>query len=151
MRVKAFTLRCGDNGEFDDDELVQFCAHNEVLQVYEHMLDRPAGPAWGVLLTYRERRRPGPRPPQPERQAAAEIPEADRALFEALRRWRNDRAVRDGKPAYILFRNRQLADIARSRPDSVSELMKIHGVGEAKCRDYGEELLQVVRQATSDG
>ncbi len=69
-------------------------------------------PLWAVRVTCRDgsRDRLGQaRLPATERDAALAVPEADRALFAALRRWRNERAKRDGRPAYVLFRNAQLA------------------------------------------
>jgi superfamily II DNA helicase RecQ len=42
------------------------------------------------------------------------------ALFNALKKWRNDCARRDGKPAYVLFTNAQLAHMAQQRPTTSS-------------------------------
>ncbi len=129
-----------------------FCEANEVLAVHEHMLTAAGSPTWALLLTFRERKTRGvPRAPKPEKQAALEVPEADRVLFEVLRKWRNERAKRDGKPHYIIFRNRQLADIARLRPSTLQGLQSVNGVGEGKCRDYGTELLALVEEAAKDG
>ena len=69
------------------------------------------------------------RAPVVDREAALQVPEAERALFAALRRWRNERAKRNGRPAYVLFRNAQLADIARTRPTTLAALREVHGVG----------------------
>lgn len=146
MKVRAFTLRMSSElGGFDDEELQRFSEDNDVSAVYEHMVHHQGEPCWAVLVTFRPRARPAsPPPPEVSRDAEAAVPEADRALFEVLRRWRNERAKRDGRPTYVLFRNSQLADIARLRPSSVESLRGVSGVGDAKVREYGPELLEVI-------
>jgi DNA helicase-2/ATP-dependent DNA helicase PcrA len=62
-------------------------------------------------------------------------------LFEALRTWRLDRAKRDGVPAYVVFHDATLAEIAARRPRSLTELRAISGVGPTKLERYGEEVL----------
>ena len=70
---------------------------------------------------------------------------ADAALFEALKAWRRDRAREGGVPAYVVFADRTLDEIARVRPTAVTELRAVHGVGPAKISLYGEEVLALVR------
>lgn len=62
-------------------------------------------------------------------------------VFEALRKWRMDRAKRDGVPAYVVFHDATLAAIAERRPRSLTELRTISGVGPTKLERYGEEVL----------
>jgi DNA helicase-2/ATP-dependent DNA helicase PcrA len=61
--------------------------------------------------------------------------------FGALRKWRLDRAKADGVPAYVVFHDATLAEIARQGPRSLEELASIAGVGPAKLDRYGEEVL----------
>lgn len=154
MKLRVFSLRLDpDSGEFEDSVLRAFTEEHEVLAVHEHLLHRDGQPLWALLVSFRDRHRPGFQAagaPSIRRETETEVPEADRALFETLRKWRNARAQRDGKPTYILFRNNQLADIARLRPSTLESLREIRGVGEAKARDYGEELLALIRAAASD-
>ena len=76
-----------------------------------------------------------------------EVAEQERPLFDALRTWRNARAERDGTPAYVLLTNRQLVDVCRVRPQGLEELRTVRGIGEAKAKSFGEELLAVVAAA----
>jgi ATP-dependent DNA helicase RecQ len=69
----------------------------------------------------------------------------DEVLFEALRAWRLETATAIGKPAYVVFADRTLAEIARSRPASPAELRGVSGVGEAKLERYGDDVLAIVR------
>lgn len=73
------------------------------------------------------------------------ISESELGLFNLLREWRSKRSKKDGLPPYILFTNEQLAHITKKRPLEISELKKIHGVGEAKAAKYGEEIINILK------
>ena len=49
----------------------------------------------------------------------------ERPLFDALRRWRNERALRVGKPPFVLLTNQQMAKMASRRPLSLTELKEV--------------------------
>jgi DNA helicase II / ATP-dependent DNA helicase PcrA len=74
--------------------------------------------------------------------AVAEPP----AGFEALKAWRLERARRDEVPAYLVFHNSTLAEIAGRRPRSLAELAAVPGVGPAKLDRYGEEVLAALAE-----
>ncbi|HUN26238.1 MAG TPA: DNA helicase RecQ [Steroidobacteraceae bacterium] len=69
---------------------------------------------------------------------------ADRVLFSALRSWRLVVAREHGVPAYTVFHDATLEEIARRRPRSAAELRTISGVGAAKLERYGATLLDIV-------
>ena len=50
-------------------------------------------------------------------------------------------------PAFVVFTDATLAAIAQARPDSLSELRAVSGVGDAKLERYGESVRQVVAGA----
>ncbi|HXV56230.1 MAG TPA: ATP-dependent DNA helicase UvrD2 [Gaiellaceae bacterium] len=72
--------------------------------------------------------------------ARAEKPAAT-PEFEALRRWRAERAKADAVPAYVVFHDRTLHEIAAIRPQTREELSAIAGVGPAKLERYADDLL----------
>jgi DNA helicase-2/ATP-dependent DNA helicase PcrA len=61
--------------------------------------------------------------------------------YQALKRWRLQRARTDEIPAYVVFHNSTLAEIAERRPQTIAELGSVAGVGPAKLERYGEEVL----------
>ncbi|MCX5341612.1 DNA helicase RecQ [Streptomyces atratus] len=101
------------------------------------------------VLLRKEAPKPASRSTKGERKtksqaAAAElVPEAV-PVFEALRAWRGDRAKEQGVPAYVIFHDATLREIATVRPDSVSALGGISGLGEKKLATYGEGVLEVL-------
>ncbi|WP_031128961.1 DNA helicase RecQ, partial [Streptomyces aureocirculatus] len=79
--------------------------------------------------------------------AVAELPEEAVPVFEALRAWRAAQAREQGVPAYVIFHDATLREIATARPGSVAELGGIGGVGEKKLATYGEGVLEVLAEA----
>lgn len=78
----------------------------------------------------------------------AKIP--DTALARELRSWRYERANEIDKPAFVVFSNAALAGIAHLRPTTLTELLKVPGVGPAKVNAYGEEIIGIVRSHLDD-
>ncbi|MCZ9338273.1 HRDC domain-containing protein, partial [Streptomyces sp. TRM76130] len=64
--------------------------------------------------------------------------------FEALRAWRAERAREQGVPAYVIFHDATLREIATVWPTSIGQLGGIGGVGEKKLTTYGEGVLEVL-------
>ncbi|GAA2715401.1 DNA helicase RecQ [Streptomyces luteosporeus] len=76
--------------------------------------------------------------------AVAELPEQAVPVFEALRAWRAATAREQGVPAYVIFHDATLREIATAVPGSLEELSGISGVGENKLAKYGDSLLEVL-------
>ena len=72
---------------------------------------------------------------------AAELSAGAAGLFEQLRAWRAAAAKEQSVPAYVIFHDATLREIAEQRPSSLAELAGIGGVGEAKLAKYGEAVI----------
>jgi DNA helicase-2/ATP-dependent DNA helicase PcrA len=78
--------------------------------------------------------------PQPRRRAA--LPDDPR--FDALRTWRRERSKSDDVPAYVVFHDATLVEIASRSPRSLGELAQVPGVGPAKLERYGHDVLETL-------
>jgi ATP-dependent DNA helicase RecQ len=67
-------------------------------------------------------------------------------IFEKLRAWRAATAKEQGMPAYVIFHDATLRQIAADRPTTLAELGGISGVGENKLAKYGEPILEVLAE-----
>ncbi|MFT2689849.1 DNA helicase RecQ [Clavibacter zhangzhiyongii] len=76
-----------------------------------------------------------------------DLPEEAQGLFEALRAWRSEQAKEQGVPAYVVFADVTLREVATVRPQDLGQLAGVTGVGQKKLDTYGEGLLAVVREA----
>jgi ATP-dependent DNA helicase RecQ len=73
-------------------------------------------------------------------EVAAMPPEAA-PVFDKLRTWRAAAAKEQGVPAYVIFHDSTLREIAATLPATLAELSAVSGVGETKLARYGEQIL----------
>ncbi len=71
-------------------------------------------------------------------------------LFESLRLLRLKIATEEGKPAYVIFTDKVLYEMAEKKPVSISQLAGISGVGEAKVAKYGKDFIALIRKETGE-
>jgi len=69
----------------------------------------------------------------------------DKGLFEVLRGLRRAMAAERGVPAYVVFGDAALRDMARRKPTSLDAFLACNGVGQRKCRDFGEAFTAAIR------
>jgi len=77
-------------------------------------------------------------------EAEADLDAAAQQRFDALKAWRADVAREHGLPAYVIFQNVTLAELARLQPRSLDEMSGISGIGAKKLEAYGDALLRVL-------
>jgi ATP-dependent DNA helicase RecQ len=73
------------------------------------------------------------------------VSEADATLLEALKALRTKLAQVQKVPAYVVFSDRTLVELATHRPESPRAMREIHGVGDTKLERYGAAFLEVVQ------
>ena len=71
---------------------------------------------------------------------------SDKDLYERLRLLRSELANQQRVPAYVIFSNATLADMAVKQPMTVWDLMNVSGVGRIKAEQYGELFLREIRR-----
>jgi ATP-dependent DNA helicase RecQ len=74
----------------------------------------------------------------------ADLPADARDLYEQLRAWRGDAARRHGVPAYVVFHDATLKEIASRKPASTGALRGIAGIGARKLAAYGDDIIRLV-------
>ncbi|WP_194925407.1 DNA helicase RecQ [Catenulispora pinisilvae] len=79
--------------------------------------------------------------------AVQELSEEAKPVFEKLRAWRGATAKEQGVPAYVIFHDATLRQIATQAPSSLGQLGTINGVGENKLAKYGQPILDVLGEA----
>lgn len=67
-------------------------------------------------------------------------------VFERLRTVRRKLAEHLNLPAFCVFSDKTLREIARTRPTSFADLLTVHGVGTRKCDQFGQEMLDAIRE-----
>jgi ATP-dependent DNA helicase RecQ len=70
--------------------------------------------------------------------------EDDQELFEKLKDARQLMAKKRRVPAYVIFHDKTLIELADKRPQSFEEMLEINGIGESKLKKFGQTLLDVI-------
>jgi ATP-dependent DNA helicase RecQ len=92
-----------------------------------------------------EKKEKAPRGGSRAKTLAVDLPAEALPLFETLRAWRGEVAKSHGVPAYVIFHDATLREIAMARPATLDELGHISGVGARKLEAYGADILSHVR------
>ena len=66
-------------------------------------------------------------------------------LYEALRKKRMELARKQRVPAFMIFSDRSLHDMAKIKPQNEAEFLEVSGVGQAKMQKYGATMIQVIK------
>jgi ATP-dependent DNA helicase RecQ len=74
----------------------------------------------------------------------------DRALFDILRGVRRELADSRGIPAYMVFDDAALRDMARKRPVTRPQFLEVRGVGEKKSHEYADRFIEVIQDYVQD-
>ena len=99
--------------------------------------------SWEVMRGERTVRliRPKAEPVKTTRASVESWEGVDRGLFDHLRSVRRELAEQDGVPAFVVFSDRTLRDLARRRPTTPVAFRQAHGVGDAKLTKFGDRFL----------
>jgi len=73
--------------------------------------------------------------------------EPDERILAALKRRRMELAREEGVPAFVIFADRTLIDMAEKRPATLDDMLGVHGVGERKLARYGDAFLEALEAA----
>lgn len=135
-------------GIFDTQELDQFCAQSHILSHTAACIQVQGQAYWSVWLCYE----PIAVPSAPRTQSKIDLSLLNvkqQACYQALQQWRNQRAVKEGFPPYIIASNIQLREIAMQGSQTISELLMIRGIGKQKAAKYGQAILSILQQHRS--
>ena len=94
----------------------------------------------------RESARPSKASLKAEREhTSASYTPGQRSLDTNLRAWRKAEAAKTGKPPFIVFSDTVLHNIVESQPQTITELLRVNGIGPEKCDRYGAEIIALCR------
>ena len=152
-----------DQGIFDDTEIHTFTTERQVLNYHKDFFIHENAPVLSVFVEYRNKK-----PEHPTKQFFKErnaerrgttttttrtsdtttekepLTPNQEMLYETLRKWRNQRAIQDGRQPINVLLNVHLEDIVRLMPRSTAGLQKVSGIGPGKAGKYGPFILSIL-------
>lgn len=148
MQVKIITLKFDPlHGGFNDEVVQAFTKDKEIVSIKDYFFLKNEVPYLTLMIQYAWIPNGFSSEKFQTRQDEwkSMLNEADLGLYDLLRNWRLKRSQKEGVPPYVLFSNVQFAKIVKSRPQSLTDLAKIDGVGQAKVDKYGNEILEITK------
>lgn len=150
MQYKIFTIPISDNGSAID-EMNAFLRSHKAIETEKHFIHNEQGASWCFCVLYIEK------PSSAEKTAFSAgktdyrllLSEADFAIFAQLRTVRKAIAEQEAIPAYAVFTDAELADIAKQKNPTVASLLAIKGIGAKKVEKYGERILAKVGEVAT--
>lgn len=150
MQIRVITLRYSEAHQgFSEDALKAATFGRDVLNVTEHFFVHGNIPHLTLVLSLADTnqqgecetfRRRDPHAPDPETQ----IPEAAIPYYRALKKWRNETAKEEGRPAYAIARNAQFVELIKTMPETIAGLREVEGFGDSFCEKYGKKVLELI-------
>ena len=140
---------CGDT--FLEEELNLFLESKAVVDVRQEFVEAEGGAQWCFSIRWRD----GSLAKDTQKRAKAVVDykevlsPKDFVTFARLREVRKELAKTEQVPAYAIFTNEQLAEIAKALPVSAHALSKIEGVGENRVEKYGTQFLKLLKEEAS--
>ncbi|MFH1718722.1 MAG: DNA helicase RecQ [Planctomycetota bacterium] len=125
--------------QLDGQEYIEKVGEYNVLSVTEK--------GWRVLKAQESPKllRPAEKPAKVSKVAEDSWEGVNKGLFEALRKLRTEIARKKGVPAYVVFGDAALRDMARRRPSTCARLLEVKGVGEKKRQQYGQVVIAAIK------
>ena len=83
--------------------------------------------------------------PAPQLRTPSLLSGVDTELREYLRQWRREAAKQQGVPAFVVMHDTTLDQVCRVQPESIPQLLSVHGIGERKAAMYGEQIFDALK------
>lgn len=130
------------------DWIEQLAGQDYIERVGEYNTLVVTAKGWNVLRGQETPRllKPAQRPTKTSKVVTNSWEGVDKGLFEALRKLRMEIAERKRVPAFVVFGDTTLRDLARKRPANFEMLMEVKGIGEKKCKQYGMAVLSAIQE-----
>lgn len=128
---------------YKDSQRIARCGHCDNCDPQsERRINKPAAPAPVTRIKKAKSNRSS--------QTGALILDAEQELrFQHLRQWRKEKATELDLPAFVVFSDRTLRELAVQNPQSLEALKGIHGIGESKLEKFGWDLLAELTGSSS--
>ena len=143
MQYKKFVMSLGDDGT-QEAELNRFLRRHNVVNVERQFIEESS--MWVFLVCYEDDRQS--KSSQRERfNPASELTEGQLERYKRYSDIRMQLANKNKVPVYIIFTNRELAELARleERPTELM-LRSMKGMGDVKMEKYGKDFLRLLNE-----
>ncbi|MGZ3865374.1 MAG: HRDC domain-containing protein [Bacteroidia bacterium] len=148
MKIKVFDIRLEKEHLQNDQDALNNFLENVTVKKTATQLISASSDYWSVLVYYvNEKPVTVTKATTTEKivfAADSNLSDDERKTYEALKQWRFDTAGQLKLPSYLISSNVQLVSIAKTRPRSPEDLIKIKGFGAHKAAKYGSDIIALL-------
>jgi superfamily II DNA helicase RecQ len=147
-KIKIFTIRINEKYRDEDEALVNdFLESVKLVQIIPSIVHAPPEIYWSVFIAYDELDEKEIAPGDKILLDSSEplTPEEENLFFK-LKTWRNNQALKENLPVYMILHNSHLKTIIKLRPQSKQDFYKMRGIGNRKIEKYWQDILKVVEE-----
>lgn len=116
---------------YKDSHRLKKCGHCDVCDVKSERRIAKMSDETPKLMKFRRQKN----------QTSDPLTPLEEARFQILRQWRKAKAAELDLPAFVIFGDKTLRDLAQKNPQNLTDLKNIYGIGEAKLEKFGWDLL----------
>lgn len=143
MKCKIFNIRLSESyGKSDELVLNNFLENIKVSRIFSSVIGGNT-PFWSVLIFYEDKTEEKVKYIHSVEEIT--LTSLEESLYEALRRWRNEQAAKEGITPYMIAHNSWLKQMVKMHVKTKEDLLQIKGFGEKRTEKYGDDILRVVK------
>lgn len=143
MNIKVFNIRLSKEFcQVDQDRMNDFLRTVEVNLTATNFVTTNTSDYWSAVVFYSPMKKDKER--NNVKDVAVDLSSTEQIIFEVLRKWRNDLALKLDWSPYRICHNAHLVEIAKTNPTSLVELENVTGFGSARVMKYGDDILAVL-------
>lgn len=140
MQIKIFTIPIGDAGAAQE-ELNRFLRSHKILEIESQFVSHPHAVYWCFCVRYVEPSKPAS-PAKAKVDYKKVLDESTFEKFSKLRVIRKQVSAEEGVPAYAIFTDEELAQLAKLDPITEADMRAIKGIGDKKIERYAHHFIQ---------
>jgi len=149
MKVKIFQIRLlNEFLQSDQNELNSFLDSVNIKKTAVQLVEGPPE-YWSVLVFYTNEKSSADKSSDKiSFPANIDLSEEEKKIYETLKQWRFDKAGELRLPTYLVTSNSELISVAKVKPQTTDELIKIRGFAGQKIAKYGNDIIAVINSVS---
>lgn len=148
MKIKHFYIRLNKENLQDDQDTLNSFLENIVVKKTATELITGQPNFWSILVFYDDQKveRQDKNSDKITITDENELTDEEKNIYAVLKQWRQDKASEMNVPNYVVAHNTELMSIAKVKPETLDELLKVKGFvsGGQKILKYGDDIIAVL-------
>lgn len=139
MNIKVFNIRLDKENCFNDQsKMNDFLDSVDVKLTSASFVTTGSKDFWSTVIFYT------PKKDKTIVFKEEDLSDEESKIFLALKHWRNQKAIQQDLPHYMICHNSELINIAKTKPETIKDFKSIKGFGEQKTQKYGDDIIALL-------